>query len=419
MHIRGYLSLALPAAAIAAILLVPGCSERDETAYLPDLDPPLVLSLGEENGTVTWETDENALCVLVYGASSGAHDHYGYHVDDGGTQHRVDLIDIEPGTYFFRVIATDLAGNEGSTPETTIVITEVPGAETLTYTTVDVGWGDCHLLEFPNGKNVMVDSGNDGGYGGVDHRAAVDAFLKAKGMKAPSDIDYMVATHAHRDHYGGFVSLVIRYYDTIFMWPENPAQPFPYDLIDAVYDHVDSTVALVDGMTSDAYDFLDWDPGHDVQVRVFSAGAGRYMAPGQEGSPGNNDSVVLKVSYGDVDIMLAADAEFFVEHRAIKSYGRELEAEILKVGHHANDDATSEEWLRYLKARVGFISNSLADNDGVFDQSVINLLLDHNVDYYVTDRAYRNAGRTDAARPGNLTITTDGETFTVFTWRSS
>jgi competence protein ComEC len=143
------------------------------------------------------------------------------------------------------------------------------------------------------------------------------------------------------------------------------------------------------------------------------------MTSGQGGSTGNNDSVVLKVTYGEVDIILCADAEFFVEQRSIKNFGRAVDAEIFKVGHHANDDATSKEWLHYMKPRVGFISNSLQENDGVFDQSVINLLLDRNIDYYVTDRAYRNAGRSDTPDHGNLTVTTDGETFTVMTWRSS
>ena len=159
--------------------------------------------------------------------------------------------------------------------------------------------------------------------------------------------------------------------------------------------------------------------GMAVEVAVFSAGAGKYMTSGQGGSTGNNDSVVLKVTYGEVDIILCADAEFFVEQRTIKNFGLAVNPEVFKAGHHGNDDATSEEWLNYMKPRVGFISNSLLENDGVFDQSVINLLLDHNVDYHVTDRAYRNAGRNDSPDHGNLTVTTDGETFTVTAWRSS
>ena len=402
---------------IAALLS--GCAQRDESYYEPDLTPPEVQSLAEGSGRVSWQTDESAICVLTYGSKSGTYSHYAYNVEDGGTSHYVDLIDIEPGTYYFRVIATDRAGNESTTAETSFVIAEVPDTDNLQYTAVDVGWGDCHFLEFPGGTTVLIDAANDGEYSGADHRADVDAFLLARGIKGPSGIDYMVATHAHRDHYGGFMSLLPRFLDTYFMWPDEPADPFPKELTDLITDYDIPACTLSAGMTSDTEDFLDWDPAHGIDVKVYSSGAGRYMTSGQSGSTGNNDSVVLKITYGEVDIMLCADAEFFAEQRMIKDFGKEVAAEVLKVGHHGNDDATSEEWLHYLNARVGFISNSLYDNDGVFDQSVINLLLDHNVDYYVTDRAYRNAGRSDAADYGNLTITTDGETYTVMAWRSS
>jgi competence protein ComEC len=394
---------------LLVVMALSGCSERDESYYKPDLDPPVVLGLSEENGRVSWQTNEDAVCVLVYGARKGDYDRYSYHAVDGGTSHYVDLIDDAPGTYFVRVIATDPAGNEGTTAETSFVVTDVPVTENLRYTTVDVGWGDCHFLEFPNGTSVLVDAGDDGAFAGADHRADVDAFLLARGVKGPSGIEYMVATHAHRDHYGGFISLLPRFHDTVFMMPYAPEPPFPYDLISLIADYDIPTVGLMAGMSSGEYDFLDWDPEHDVEVLVLAAAAG----------VDNNNSVVLKITYGEVDIVLDADAEVMVEQQIIKNYGLAVAAEVLKVGHHGNDDATSAEWLHYMKPRVGFISNSLLENDGVFDQSVINLLLEHNVDYFVTDRAYRNAGRSDTPDHGNLTVITDGETFTVVTWRSS
>jgi competence protein ComEC len=419
---REDLLLFVLACAVLGTILLPGCSERDYSVYEPDVEAPRVLSLGEENGRVSWQTDEDAVCVLVYGSSPGAYDRYAYSVEDGGRSHQVDLLDDEPGTYYLRVIATDFAGNEATTAETSFVVSDVPHPDILRYTMVDVGWGDCHFLEFPNGTNVMVDAGNDGAFGEVDHRSDVDAFLTARGVEPPSGIDYAVATHAHRDHYGGFMSLLVRYRDTFFMVPDDPAQAFPQELMDVIADQDIEMASLSDGMSNFTEDFLDWDPEHQVTVKVLSSGAGKYIVSGDdedvESSRGNNDSVVLRISYGLVDIMLAADAEYFVEDRIIKEYGRSIEAEVLKVGHHGNDDATSSEWLRYLNPRVGFISNSLAENDGVFDQSVINLLLQNDVDYYVTDRAYRDAGRYDVPDHGNLSIVTDGETFTVLSWKS-
>ena len=101
----------------------------------------------------------------------------------------------------------------------------------------------------------------------------------------------------------------------------------------------------------------------------------------------------------------------------VKTYGNALDCEILKVGHHANNDASSEEFISVATPRVGLIPNSLAENPGVFDQSVIDLLREYSVDYYVSGFAYRNASRSDDPQDGHVTVTTDGETFTVWTWK--
>jgi beta-lactamase superfamily II metal-dependent hydrolase len=148
---------------------------------------------------------------------------------------------------------------------------------------------------------------------------------------------------------------------------------------------------------------------------VLSAGAGRLVESDAWGAI-NCDSAVLKVTFGQVDFLLTGDAEGFVEARLIGSWQSELACEVLKVAHHANDDATSSAFVNAVRPRVGLISNSFAENDGVFDQSVINILRNNEVDYYVTDRVYMNAGRADEPRHGNVTVTTDGETFVVSSW---
>jgi competence protein ComEC len=282
---------------------------------------------------------------------------------------------------------------------------------------LDVGWGDCLFLEFPSGTTVMVDAGSASDYCGADHRRDIDTFLSNKGIASPSGISYMIATHDHCDHYGGFPrNLLTRYHDTVFLAPELASR--------SVWQRVDADLeardiehhGLVEGQTSENTAFLNWDPAHGVRVRVLSAGAGRLSGEGQSSGAINCDSAVLKVTYGLVDLLLTGDAEEFVENRLLASYRDQLGCEVLKVAHHGNDDATSGPFLNAVRPRVGLVSNSLAENDGVLDQSVINLLGEYRVDYYVTDRAYINAGRGDEPRHGNLTVTTDGETFAVSSW---
>jgi beta-lactamase superfamily II metal-dependent hydrolase len=394
-----------------------GCADKDTSVYEPDLVPPYLPSVSEDRGRIEWTTNEDCFCLLIYGTAEGSYDHYCYNVYDGGRDHYVDLIDAEPGEYYLRILATDLAGNSSTSEELMFYVSAAPETENLIYTMVDVGWGDCHFLEFPGGTNVMVDAGSDGSTG-YDHKGDVDAFLFARGVARPSGIDYMIATHAHVDHYGGFPgNLIPRYYDTYFLAPEAASQSvWPYVERDLDEKNVPSA-GLSEGQTNLNTDFLKWDEEHDIEVKVLSSGAGRFFTEGQEGSPINCDSPVIKVSYGEVDILLTGDAEEFVEQRMIKTYGKELDCEILKVGHHGNNDATSEEFLEWVSPRVGLIPNSLEENDGVFDQSVINLLRDYSVDYFVSDRAYMNAGRSDDPKHGNITVITDGGTFIVSAWK--
>ncbi|MFH1311735.1 MAG: MBL fold metallo-hydrolase [Candidatus Eisenbacteria bacterium] len=401
---------------IVACFILGGCAEKDTSVFEPDTTAPWVPSASESNGRVSWTTNEDATCVLLYGTRTGVYDHHGYHVSDGGRSHYVDLIDVGPTEYRMRIVATDRAGNTSTGDEMIFLVEETPETENLVYTMVDVGWGDCHFLEFPGGTNVIVDAGY-GNLGDFPHSNDVFGFLDTRGVPRPAGIDYMIATHNHGDHYGGFLNLLGFYTNTTLLTPAMPYSRVLETLGAKLAEAGVPVDSLIEGQTNANTDFLRWDEEHGVRVKVFSAGAGRLFAPEQDGDPTNCDSPVIKVSYGQVDIMLNADAEAFVEQRMLKTYGSELDCDVLKVGHHANNDASSEEFLAVATPRVGLIPNSLEENPGVFDQSVINLLREYNVDYFVSDRAYRNAGRTDEAQDGHVSVTTDGETFTVWTWK--
>lgn len=403
--------------ALAVLLLgalgFAGCADPDPSVLVPDLTAPTVSALTHQSGHVTWQTDEDCECVLLYGSEMGIYDHYGYHVADGGRTHYLDLVDIDDyGRNYFRVMATDRAGNVTHSPETSFVIGEMPAYPKFVYTMVDVGWGDCHFLEFPNGTRVMIDAGQS------IHAGDIGTFLNKSQVPAPGGITYMIGTHAHADHYGGFRgSLLVLYYDTEFLAPQSPSiSVWPY-VDDFLEPKGIPTHGLVAGQTNANTDFLKWDEEHGVKVKVLAAGSGSLMTSSNQGDSVNCDSAVLKVSFGDVDFLLTGDAEEFVEDLMIRDYSSEIPCEVLKVGHHANDDASSALFLRRVGARVGLISNSLEENDGVFDQGVIRLLRENGVDYYVSDRVYMNAGRTDQAQHGNVTVTTDGYTYVVSSWK--
>jgi len=64
---------------------------------------------------------------------------------------------------------------------------------------IDVGQGDCILIQMPNNKNILVDTGNlSAGY-------KVKQYLKSKSI---SRLECIVVTHMHPDHVGGIFNFL-------------------------------------------------------------------------------------------------------------------------------------------------------------------------------------------------------------------
>ncbi len=62
---------------------------------------------------------------------------------------------------------------------------------------IDVGQGDAIFVQFPNGKTMLIDGG--------ENDALAGQYLKTLGVKT---IDTLVITHPHLDHIGGLVSVI-------------------------------------------------------------------------------------------------------------------------------------------------------------------------------------------------------------------
>ena len=78
-----------------------------------------------------------------------------------------------------------------------------PAPETR-WTMINVNPGeaqaDCHLIEFPDGKKVLIDVAN-----AADARGTALAYLQGRKIK---HIDLVVISHFHWDHYGCLVDLI-------------------------------------------------------------------------------------------------------------------------------------------------------------------------------------------------------------------
>ena len=121
---------------------------------------------------------------------------------------------------------------------------------------------------------------------------------------------------------------------------------------------------------------------HDQQVRA--ATVVEVLWPDGPGSPGedpNQRAVVLLVSYGELDVLLTADAEADVTTRL-----RLPPVEVLKVAHHGSADPLLSELLDRIRPRIAVISVGRGNDYGHPTPSTLATLeRQPGVDVYRTD----------------------------------
>src|SRR5947208_15237345 len=79
-------------------------------------------------------------------------------------------------------------------------------ATTLDIYVVDVEGGNATLFVSPSGASLLIDSGNAGA-GAVRDAERIVAAVKDAGL---TQIDHLITTHWHGDHYGGMTALAAR-----------------------------------------------------------------------------------------------------------------------------------------------------------------------------------------------------------------
>jgi len=200
---------------------------------------------------------------------------------------------------------------------------------------LDVGQGDALVLTSPRGRVMVVDAGRaDGPFDSGED--VVAPYLWALGHRR---VDSLLLTHAHPDHAGGlpFVSRVFR---------ARRAFEGPGAVADPSYQRFERELRAtgVPRLSLSRGARWDWD---GARIEVLSPrGSG-----GARARVRNDDSLVLRVSYGDVALMLTGDVERAGE--ASLPPGR---VDVLKVAHHGSRSGTTAEFLANARPRLAIVS---------------------------------------------------------------
>lgn len=253
--------------------------------------------------------------------------------------------------------------NTGTQPNGQTSSSEVQNPQgELRLTMIDCGQADSFLLE-QNGETCLVDCGTRST--GKD----VVQYLKNQGI---TKIDYLFGTHPHDDHMGGM-------YDVITNFEIGKV------IIPKVKDGTVTTnwyLKLMKELKQNSYNIEYVSLG-----TIYQLGQATINVIGPINEPDenkNNYSTVLKVSFGEMDIIMTGDAEKKVEQDIIES-GINLDAEILKVGHHGSDTSTSEAFLDAISPDYALISTEVGNKYDHPIKVTMDNLKSRNIEVYRTD----------------------------------
>lgn len=236
---------------------------------------------------------------------------------------------------------------------------------------IDVGQADSIYIQGPDHYDILIDAGNNAD--GAD----VVSYLNEQGV---DDIEIMVATHVHEDHIGGLDDVLNAFTVEQIIDSGEVSDTKTYR------DYWSAVQAEKAKYQEDAD--LIFNLGNNIRFYVIEAGDGH--------SNTNDNSVLTKLDYHNVEFLFTGDMEADVESLILT---KDIQADILKVGHHGSRTSTSEDFLNTVDPAAAVISVGEGNTYGHPHEETLSRLKEHGIDTYMTTA-------------GNIICTTDGNEFT-------
>lgn len=245
---------------------------------------------------------------------------------------------------------------------------------------LDVGQGDATLIRTPGGQKILIDGGPD-----------PQKINLALGEKLPfwdRTIDLVVCTQPQADHVTGLVEVLQRYTVNQVLEPGLPSDsPIYQEWLKLVRDK-----GIEHSMARSGQEIV---LGNEIKIEVLNPREGLLEETSHDV---DNNGVVLRLSWGRVSFLFAADIREEAEYELIMQRAN-LKSTVLKVPHHGSRTSTTWHFLAAVEPRVAVISAGADNPFGHPHPDVVQRL----VDTVGEDNLYR----TD--EDGAIEFTTDGE----------
>lgn len=212
----------------------------------------------------------------------------------------------------------------------------------------DTKSGDSIFIKSPDGYTMLIDAG------APECGGQISKYLKELGV---TKIDYLINTHPHIDHIGGFTKIISDFeIGGIYM----SELEYPTNTYKATMEYISNKGLEINYLKEgDTFKF-----GEQVEAKVYNPPPEiEYYEGYPEGSTQfiNNHSVVLKLTYDEVSMLFMGDTYVQRELELVEKYGDELQAHVIKAGHHGAHTSSSVTLIETVKPELAvFTHDSIA-----------------------------------------------------------
>ena len=249
---------------------------------------------------------------------------------------------------------------------------------------LDVGQGDSILIRSPKGKVVLIDGGTGRGHNVVDELMARDI----------SEINLMIATHAHADHIGGLDEVLEVVPVKNFLDSGLPHTTQSYQRVMRLVE--DKEISYIQAKNGRK---INLDDGIVLEIMHPQD---KFLQNSR--SDLNSNSVVVRLTHGKNCMLFTGDAEEPTEDVLLqKGIGP---CQVLKVAHHGSNHSSSNRFLNEVQPEIALISCGLNNRYGHPGDETMERLHRIGAQIYRTDQL------------GTLKVISDGKLISVESERS-
>jgi competence protein ComEC len=221
--------------------------------------------------------------------------------------------------------------------------------EDLRVTVIDVGQGTSSLIEFPGGDCLLADGGGSSDNSSFDvGERILNPFLLYKRIKT---IEIVVLSHPDSDHLNGLL-YIAEHFNVKEVWAtyDKSIEPNYFEFID-----------IIKKKSIRQPEFEEIFGGHEnkkVKLEVLYPPTDFAERKGENNwrNNTNNNSLVLKVTFGNISFLFPGDIEAPAEKELVAIAGDKLKSTVLIAPHHGSKTSSTEEFLKAVSPEYIIIS---------------------------------------------------------------